>query len=251
MPQAPSSPGRVPASASRVAAAATRAATFVALASAALLGSPCLGIAAQPAAPATLLVGFDDSVETGVATAFANRSWTPEEADLAALLDRLGVESVEPLFRTVEEQRALSRVAAPADNGEGIVGVAWRARVMPVRAGFVVLQPQSGTPVGLLEADDVAAAVVWTAEAGADVLNLSFGTDQISNAVAMALEHARGLAALAVAAAGNGRSEDLQFPAPSGRGTSRSSSRCSTAARSTGTSGCSSAPSPTSTTPSP
>jgi hypothetical protein len=104
-------------------------------------------------------------------------------------------------------------VAAPADNGEGIAGVAWRARVMPVRAGFVVRQPQSGTPVGLLEADDVAAAVVWAAEAGADVLNLSFGTGRVSNAIAMALDHAFGLGALAVAAAGNGRLEDLGFPA--------------------------------------
>ena len=97
--------------------------------------------------------------------------------------------------------------AAAAGNGEGIAGVAPGVRVMPLRAGLVI------GGAGYLQDDDVAAAVVYAARNGADVVNLSLGdpvySPLIDDAVRFAL--ARGL--VVVAAAGNEGSSEVFYPA--------------------------------------
>ncbi|HET9233401.1 MAG TPA: S8 family serine peptidase, partial [Candidatus Eisenbacteria bacterium] len=62
--------------------------------------------------------------------------------------------------------------AAERDNGIGIAGVAPGARLLPLRAGFA-----TGLPFisALLQEDDAAAAILYAADRGAHVLNLSFG----------------------------------------------------------------------------
>lgn len=93
-------------------------------------------------------------------------------------------------------------VAAVADNGMGVAGVAPDAKIMPIK----VLEDGSGTNA------DIAEGIRWAADNGADVINLSLGSLpglQLIGALGLdtttidAIEYARGQGALTVAAAGN------------------------------------------------
>ncbi len=93
--------------------------------------------------------------------------------------------------------------AATGGNGIGVAGVDWRCRIMPVK----VLTSCSGTERQLAE------GLVWAADHGADVINMSLqffgGTELLHDAVLYA--HGRGVAL--VAAAGNTAATQLAFPA--------------------------------------
>jgi subtilisin family serine protease len=62
-------------------------------------------------------------------------------------------------------------------------------------------------------AADIAEGIVWAADHGARVINMSFVMSGSDYGVAAALEHARSKGALIVAAAGNNGSADATFPA--------------------------------------
>ena len=95
-------------------------------------------------------------------------------------------------------------VAARSNNGIGGVGACSRCSVMPVK---VIGANGSGT------AADIAEGIVWAADHGARVINMSFVMTGRDEEVASALEHARSKGALIVAAAGNSGSADVTFPA--------------------------------------
>ncbi len=105
-------------------------------------------------------------------------------------------------------------IAAVADNGLGIAGVAWKARLMPLRVGFTI-RTKAGDTVGLLEMDDIAAALVYAADQGADVVNMSFGLAGEEPALLrLALKYAHNQGVVLVASAGNeGRDAAEVFPA--------------------------------------
>jgi type VII secretion-associated serine protease mycosin len=94
--------------------------------------------------------------------------------------------------------------AAQPNNGLGIAGAAWNASVMPLKAldgdGF-------GTDA------DVAAAITWAADHGADVLNLSLGGPGDSPVLRAAIDYAVARDVLVVAASGNDGSSRPQYPA--------------------------------------
>jgi len=83
--------------------------------------------------------------------------------------------------------------AATTNNNLGVAGVAWHARIMPVK----MLQ-SSGTG----NSADFASAILYAYENGATVLNMSLGSYGESKTVLIALEYAY-TAAFLVAAAGN------------------------------------------------
>jgi len=92
--------------------------------------------------------------------------------------------------------------AAAAGNQLGIAGVAPDARIMPVKVLFRACDTCQSTG----EADDVAAAVRWAAEHGADVINLSLGSTTsavFGPGFAAAVRDAWALGAIPVVAAGN------------------------------------------------
>lgn|GEM_PF-2944869 len=98
-------------------------------------------------------------------------------------------------------------IAAAADNRKGIAGVAWKSKVMPVRAGFVV-QDGNLRLYGLLSTDAIAAGIQYAVRHGAQVINMSFGSggpEQQTEAAALRFARSRGV--LLVAAAGNGDSD--------------------------------------------
>ena len=95
-------------------------------------------------------------------------------------------------------------IAARSNNGIGGVGACSQCSLMPVK---VIGANGSGT------AADIAEGIVWAADHGAGVINLSFVMTGPDSGVAAALEHARLKGVLVVAAAGNRGSADVTFPA--------------------------------------
>ncbi|HEY9618513.1 MAG TPA: S8 family serine peptidase [Microcoleaceae cyanobacterium] len=93
---------------------------------------------------------------------------------------------------------------AAENNGTGMTGVAYNARIMPVR---------------VLDADgngnysNVAAGIRYAADSGADIINLSLGGGSTNNQVLAAIDYAVQRGALIVIAAGNEGDSQPSFPA--------------------------------------
>ena len=94
-------------------------------------------------------------------------------------------------------------IAAQGNNGLGVVGVAHNARILPVK---FLDSSGSGSIV------NGAATIVYAAQSGADVINMSWGVP-LSQTVADAVAQARALGTVLVAAAGNSNA-DLQNFSP-------------------------------------
>jgi subtilisin family serine protease len=96
-------------------------------------------------------------------------------------------------------------IAAVGDNGVGVVGVAYGARVMPVRA-------LDARGAGLLS--NLARAIAYAASNGADVVNNSWTSPYADQAVIDAIAFARSLGCVVTAAAGNDAADVRRaFPA--------------------------------------
>jgi hypothetical protein len=84
--------------------------------------------------------------------------------------------------------------AAATNNGIGVAGTGWGARIMPIK----VLDA-----TGLGFQSDIASGVEWAADQGARILNLSLGGPTPSTAIKDAIDYAHGKGALVVASSGN------------------------------------------------
>ena len=84
--------------------------------------------------------------------------------------------------------------AAATNNGIGIAGISWGARVMPVK---VLDQYGNGWY------SDIADGIVYAADNGAKIINLSLGGAAASQTLCQAAAYAQQKGALLVAAAGN------------------------------------------------
>ena len=98
-------------------------------------------------------------------------------------------------------------IAAAVGNGRGIAGVAPGVRLMPLRAGFNL--PEGG----YLEDDDLAAAIVYAAENGARVVNMSWGDPHFSPLLRDVIRYAEQAGCVLVAAAGNQGDGEVFYPA--------------------------------------
>ncbi|WP_437876414.1 S8 family peptidase [Sorangium sp. So ce513] len=96
-------------------------------------------------------------------------------------------------------------IAQSTNNGIGAAGLAFHARLMPVK---VLNENGWGTTA------DVADGIRWAADNGADVINLSLGGPRNSKVLQSAIDHAISRGVVVVAAAGNtgGR---VQYPGAS------------------------------------
>lgn len=84
--------------------------------------------------------------------------------------------------------------AAETDNREGIAGVAWNCKVLPVK---VMDKEGSGLYSWIIE------GIIWAADNGAHVINLSLGGDEPSTTLLNALKYAFDKKTIVVAATGN------------------------------------------------
>ena len=85
-----------------------------------------------------------------------------------------------------------------------VLQIAPRARVLPLR---VLGQGGSGDVV------DVAAAISRAVKAGADVINLSLGSDEVSVAVSSAIDAATARGVFVISSSGNTADQHITFPA--------------------------------------
>jgi|CXWL01.1.fsa_nt_gi thermitase len=92
-------------------------------------------------------------------------------------------------------------VAASGNNAKGVVGVMWRASLMPVRVC------DSSCPD-----DAIAAGLHWAADNGARIINLSLGGTANTAVLRDAVAYAVGLGVVVVAAAGNDGDETINYP---------------------------------------
>ncbi len=100
--------------------------------------------------------------------------------------------------------------AATRNNGIGIAGVAPEAGILALRAGLRTSLPF--LPV-LLQEDDAAAAILYAADRGANILNLSWGDVVEAPIISAAIRYARARGCLVVASAGNTPADTSFYPA--------------------------------------
>ena len=98
-------------------------------------------------------------------------------------------------------------IAAKANNGVGIAGIAPACRLMPLRAGFKFGGGE------YLQNDDLAAAIVYAADNGARVINMSWGDTVNAFIIEAALAYAYARGCVLVGAAGNSGSLGSYYPA--------------------------------------
>ena len=95
-------------------------------------------------------------------------------------------------------------IAANTDNGIGIAGFAPNSSILPVR----VLGPSGSGSMA-----DVAAGIVYAADNGADIINLSLGSAVGSQVTQDAVNHALGKGVTVIASAGNSGGNLPGYPA--------------------------------------
>jgi minor extracellular protease Epr len=104
---------------------------------------------------------------------------------------------------------SVAGVIAALSNNKGIVGVAYNAKVMPIKA-----MDKNG------QGDDsvIADGIVWAADHGAKIINMSIGSQGESKILEDALSYAENKGCLLVAASGNNKNvESSTIPVPSGQ----------------------------------
>jgi subtilisin family serine protease len=94
--------------------------------------------------------------------------------------------------------------AADTDNAEGIAGVAWNCRLLPVK---VTDENGDGFYSWIID------GIIWAADQGAGVINLSLGGDIDDPFLEDACRYAYERGAVVVAAAGNNGSPGVLYPA--------------------------------------
>lgn len=100
--------------------------------------------------------------------------------------------------------RVAGFIAAEGNNGYGIAGVNWDVRILPVK---VLSSNGTGT------AANIAKGIIYAADQGADIINMSFGTVADSSVIRSAIEYAIDKGCILVAATGNSGVGTVEYPA--------------------------------------
>lgn len=95
-------------------------------------------------------------------------------------------------------------IAAKTNNQRGIAGIAWNNKIMPVKG---IGADGSGSSF------DIAQGVIWAADHGAQVINMSVGNYHPSNALHDAIKYAFSKNVVMVAASGNDHTDQPSYPA--------------------------------------
>jgi subtilisin family serine protease len=113
-------------------------------------------------------------------------------------------EGKSPIDRNCHGTHVAGTVAA-SDNNLGMVGVAPRAKIIPVK---------SLDDNGSGDLKSVARGIVWAADNGADIITMSLGSPRSSIVMEKAINHAASKGCIIFCAAGNsGPTTDIMYPA--------------------------------------
>lgn len=104
---------------------------------------------------------------------------------------------------------------AEAGNSVGIVGVCPGCSIMPLRAGAARLQIEEGDTVETTSFfnTDLADAIRWGVDKGADIINMSLGGTGTSTILSNAIDYANSKGVVLVAASGNQNTNEKHYPA--------------------------------------
>ncbi len=94
--------------------------------------------------------------------------------------------------------------AASSNNGVGVAGTSWGARIMPVK----VLDASAGGSFS-----NAASGVIWATDHGAHIINLSMGATSHSAIFKSAIDYAYNQGVTLVAASGNNGNNSVLYPA--------------------------------------
>jgi thermitase len=103
-------------------------------------------------------------------------------------------------------------IGAIQNNAIGISGVCPEVSLLPIRAGFSI-KNINNYECGILEDDDIANAIVYAADHGANVISMSFGASNVSSTILQSVIYAKSKGAILVASAGNESANRKQYPA--------------------------------------
>lgn len=101
--------------------------------------------------------------------------------------------------------------AAASDNNEGVAGVCWNARILPVRVMFRIYDRWKGVETSVGTDVDIDAGIKFAVDSGADVINLSLGSPDPSHG--NVLDYAFDNNVCVIAATGNENTNDASYPA--------------------------------------
>ncbi len=95
-------------------------------------------------------------------------------------------------------------IASETNNREGVAGLTWYNKVMPIKA---IGSEGYGTSF------DIAKGIIWAVDNGADVINMSLGNYQSSTLLKEAVDYAFNQNVVLIAAAGNENTSRPSYPA--------------------------------------
>ncbi|MCL1810241.1 MAG: S8 family serine peptidase, partial [Clostridiales bacterium] len=95
-------------------------------------------------------------------------------------------------------------VGAIGDNKVGVVGINWNAKILPVKVDDAT---------GVLTTANVAKGIIWAADNGAKVINLSLGQTTDSATLKSAIDYAYNKGCAIFAATGNNSTNSIHYPA--------------------------------------
>ena len=95
-------------------------------------------------------------------------------------------------------------IASETNNREGVAGLTWYNKIMPIKAVGVE---------GYGTSFDIAKGIIWAVDNGADVINMSLGNYQSSSLLKEAIDYAYNQNVVLIAAAGNENTSRPSFPA--------------------------------------
>ncbi len=90
-------------------------------------------------------------------------------------------------------------IGADTNNDTGISGICWNTKMLIIRSGFSTNIAGSG----YLQDDDAAAGIIYAADMGANVINISWGDVNYSQIIADACNYAFQMGSIIIASAGN------------------------------------------------
>jgi subtilisin family serine protease len=143
----------------------------------------------------------------GVVVAVLDTGCDLDHEDLKpSLLEGINIidKKKDPIDRSGHGTHVSSTIAA-ADNGRGMVGVAPRAKIVPVK----VLGDE-----GQGDLKHVVEGIIWAADRGVDFITMSLGSPAPASQLQNALEYAHKKGVIVFCAAGNsGENSEIMYPA--------------------------------------